>query len=195
MGRAFALFLLLLWLCRLATAQTSEDRLQVFGGFSIERVALCGPRQGNCNSSTAEGPSTTTYHGWNVAVTGFVYKSFGITADFAGHYGNSSIPVGGSVHTSDRSYLFGPVYVHRMKTISPLAHALFGIVTRRVDPFDITPNPFAWMVGGGLDIGAIRHLNIRVVQFDYERLNLPGSNAPPVSVSGFRYSGGIVLKF
>lgn len=176
-------------------AAQDNPKIEVFGGFSAERVALCGPRTGNCNFSTEEGPTTATHPGWNVAATGYIFKSFGVTADFAGHSGQSSIPTGGSVHTSDVSFLFGPVFAHRIRSISPFAHALFGVVRRSVASLDISPNPFALLIGGGVDVAVHRHVAIRLGEFDYERLNLPSSNAPATSVSGFRYSGGIVLKF
>jgi hypothetical protein len=179
-------------------AGQSTPKIEIFGGVSVERVGLCGPATGNCNSSTEEGPTTSTHAGWNVAATGYIFKGFGVTADFARHSGQSSVPTqpANPVHTSDISYLFGPVYAYRMPSgVTPFAHALFGIVRRHVDPLDISPNPFAWLVGGGLDLAANRHVAIRLGEFDYERLNLPASNASANSVSGFRYSGGIVVKF
>lgn len=189
----------LLALGTLGWSQTAASRFEIFGGISAEHVALCGRAGGSCNSESGEGPVPTTAPGWNVSATGYFYKSFGVTADFAGHGARASIPTGGpgnSAHVSDLSYLFGPVYAYRKPSFSLFAHTLFGVFTRRVDPIDIRRKPFAWLIGGGLDANAARHVAIRLGQFDYEHLNLPqGADASPISVSGWRYSGGIVLKF
>lgn len=57
---------------------------------------------------------------------------------------------------------------------------------------------FLWSVGGGLDIKLSNRLFIRAGQVDYERHHVPvealvGTSTSPTN--GFRYSGGVVLRF
>ena len=79
----------------LACAQS--DQAELFGGYSLERIAPgCGSNY-RCGSPTP-GPATDM-SGWITSLTGFVYKSIGISAQFAGNYNGtaalsySSVPI------------------------------------------------------------------------------------------------------
>jgi hypothetical protein len=194
------LVVILLSSCLSVVAQ-STDRVEIFGGVSVARVALCGPNSTSCSFNQNEpGPTTTTYPGWNVSATGYIFKSFGLTADFAGYRRQASIPQGApgdSVHTSFVTYLFGPVYAYHVRNASLFAHTLFGEATRQINLSNVQqPTSFAFLVGGGVDVNARRHIAVRLAELDYERLDLPkGTYAPASNTSSFRYSGGIVFKF
>ena len=69
--------------------------------------------------------------------------------------------------------LIGPRYNWRMSGITPFAHAMAGITHMRVN-FDDALSPgrradtaFAMAFGGGLDIHAGDHLDVRAIQVDY----------------------------
>jgi len=104
------------------------------------------------------------FHGWNTSVTGNLTKSFGLVADFSGHYG----------------FLFGPRFSHRGKRLTPFAYALFG-VTRFHESATISgqrlsdaDTGFSSALGGGLDVKVSKHVAIRAFQIDYFRPNFFG---------------------
>ena len=175
----------------------AQDRpkVEVFGGYSLESIVPCGT---GCRELGITFPPTD-FNGWNVSLTGYLYKSVGVTADFSGHYASQIVydPVVGSHRYS---YLFGPTYKFRGNNVgSVFVHALFGAISQgsgQLSSLDYTK--FAWVLGCGLDVNVSRHFLMRPVQFDYERSSVPsfgnGSDAAE-PVNGFRYSGGVVIKF
>jgi len=180
----------------LASAQS--DQFELFGGYSLERIAPgCGSNY-RCGGSTP-GPATNL-SGWTTSLTGFVYRSLGISAQFTGNYNGTAALSYSTVHRY--SYQFGPIYTMRWQRASIFAHALFGGVTQGSSPDPtLSYTRFLWTVGGGLDLRASRRISIRPVQLDYQRQSVPvvdtGGPAPipPISVNGLRYSAGIVIRF
>jgi hypothetical protein len=150
--------------------------------------------------------SPANYNGWNGSLTTFVYRFVGITADFGGHYGTTTINANGlpSTSVSRYSYMFGPTVALRRHPFAPFARVLFGGVTNKFGTFALSPEEsatvpnytkFAWVIGGGVDASISRRLAFRVGQFDYERVGVPaadGGSYPPVN--GFRFSTGIVFN-
>jgi len=65
--------------------------------------------------------------------------------------------------------LAGPRYNWRPNGVTPFVHALFGISHVRADFDDRTRSDtaFAMAFGGGLDVHAGEHVDVRVVQVDY----------------------------
>jgi opacity protein-like surface antigen len=196
--------LLLLSAC---SAAQGRSRLEIFGGYSLEHISACGAPGDTfltCSGFIETGNSTPeNYNGWDGAVTTFVYKFLGATADLSGHYGTSTIRQTSSASTSRLSYMFGPVAALRGHSFGPFVHGLFGQVHNKFGTFvtgEDTANvptytKFAWAVGGGVDINASRRLALRLAQFDYERVNVPNSFNPPYSaVAGFRFAAGIVFR-
>jgi hypothetical protein len=183
-------------LSSLASAQ--PDQFELFGGYSLERIAPgCGSNY-RCGSPTP-GPATNM-SGWATSLTGFVYRSLGISAQFAGNYNGTAALSYASVHRY--SYQFGPAYTVRWERSSAFAHALFGGVTEQSssDP-SLSYTKFLWSLGGGFDFKASRRISIRPVQIDYERQRVPvvdtGGPTPitPIGVNGLRYAAGIVIRF
>jgi hypothetical protein len=174
------------------------DKGELFGGYSFERIAPgCGSNY-RCGSADA-GP-TTNLNGWTASLTGYFYKSLGISAQFTGGYNGTAAL---SYSTVQRyTYQFGPAYAFRVRKASAFAHALFGGVTQKSSPDQtLSYRAFIWSVGGGLDFKASSRISIRPVQIDYERQRVPVVDTggpipiPPVGVNGLRYSAGIVLNF
>jgi hypothetical protein len=194
--RTVLLLVVFFTLPSLASAQSGQGEL--FGGYSLERIAPgCGSNY-RCGSDTA-GPATTL-NGWVTSLTGFVTKSVGISAQFTGDYNGSAALSYSSLNRY--SYQFGPAYVLRWHGTSAFAHVLFGAVTQHssADP-TVSYTRFLWSLGGGLDFKASRRISLRPVQLDYERQSVPvvdtGGPTPisPVGVNGLRYSAGIVARF
>jgi hypothetical protein len=174
-----------------------SDKGELFGGYSFERIAPgCGSNY-RCGSPDA-GPATNL-SGWAASVTGYFYKSFGVSAQFTGGYNGSAALSYAPVHRY--TYQFGPAYTFRLRRASIFAHGLFGGVTESSRDQGVNYTAFLWSVGGGLDVKIRRRLSIRPVQVDYERQHVPvvdtGGPAPLPSagVNGLRYSAGIVLRF
>ena len=149
-----------------AFGQTKAD---IFGGYSFERTAPCGSSGGGCLFESNQGPVTSNFNGWEAAVTGFVTRSFGVTADFTGHYGTAKLAFGsGSVKSSSYRYLFGPTYAAHLRQITPFVHGLVGGVSWRSSSSLIEYNGLAWAVGAGLDLNASPHFAVRIAQLDYQ---------------------------
>jgi hypothetical protein len=171
-----------------------HSKFEIFGGYSLEHISTCGSDDASCSYSSDGPASTASFNGWNASFTGYVYKFLGVTADFNGHKG-TSVQVGAPTSVTRYSYMFGPVVAARTKTITPFAHVLFGGTSNNYNgPFGASYTVFTWAAGGGLDASVSRRFAIRLGQFDYERVRVPGSSDVPY-VNGFRYSGGVVFKF
>ena len=172
-----------------ATAAAQDfSRADVFGGYSLERIAVCGHTNNACGVESGDLPPTMNLSGWEVAPTFHFSKAFGITADFAGHF--IKLPSGTS--TSRFSYLFGPTVAFPGEKATPFLHMLAGAVHQGV----FNTNGFNLVAGGGLDYGIARHFAIRIVQLDYDLARVPktSSNAVSAFAYGFRYAAGIVIK-
>jgi len=198
MQRLRIVLLLLVFFNLLSWASAQSDQAELFGGYSLERIAPgCGSDY-RCGTNTP-GPATNM-SGWTTSLTGFVYKSLGISAQFAGNYNGTAALSYSSVYR--HSYQFGPVYAVNWQRASVFAHVLFGGVTQKSSPDQtLSYTNFMWSVGGGLDFKTSRRISIRPAQLDYERQRVPvvdtGGPTPfaPIGVNGLRYSAGIVLRF
>ncbi len=166
---------LLLLLCSVITFAQDNAKAEVFGGYQWTNI---GP---------GSGFDRVNFNGWNAALTGYMNKNFGITADFAGAYKSES---GASVKL--HSFMFGPTFRGSMDKVTPFAHALFGAAHANAGfgGSSGSDNAFAYAIGGGLDFNTGKNLALRVGQFDYLGTHFGGENQ-----SNFRYSAGVVLKF
>ncbi|HUA16769.1 MAG TPA: hypothetical protein VMG31_15855 [Verrucomicrobiae bacterium] len=170
-------------------------RLEVFGGYSAEHIAPCGTvttyGQGfSCGLEEGELQSSNIFiHGWEAAMTGYVDRFVGFTADFATHYHAFDQP-----GDTRYSFLFGPTVAVPLPKITPFAHALFGVVkeTESLGASSAFTAPEI-ALGGGVDVKVSRRFAVRIAQIDYEWQRNPTSGLP--HPSGMRYGGGIVFKF
>ena len=158
MKKTLLLMIGLLVFCSPSIAQESKP-VDVFGGYQFAHA------QPNANGN-----------GWNVAVTGNLTHSIGITGDFSGNYESGS-----SLYT----YMGGPTFAIRTERVTPFVHALFG--GAHADGLDA----FAMALGGGLDVNAGDHFAVRLVQADWLMFRRSG-----VSSNGnARVSVGVVFRF
>jgi len=172
----------------------AQAKAEIFAGYSFQRAAPCGVSGSGCNFEHSEGPLTGNFNGWEVALTGYLKSSLGVTADFAGHYGSSNLTSfssspGAAVSFSSYSYLFGPTYAWHLRQVTPFVHGLVGGVSWRSNLTQYSG--LAWALGGGLDLKTRHHFAVRIAQLDYL-----GNRAPNgINASSWRYSFGLVFAF
>jgi opacity protein-like surface antigen len=145
----------------------AQDKVEVFGGYSYQRV-------GN-------NPSFNQ-NGWELAGQYKLADFIGIVGDFDGHYGS----VGGA-GTAIHAFLFGP-QVSFPSRVSPFAQFLIGGAHAHVD--GATDTSFAWTLGFGLDYRIAPAIYWRVIQGGWEPTYLFGHTQ-----NNARISTGIVIHF
>ncbi len=182
----------------LSLASAQSDRVELFGGYSLEQISPgCGSNYRCGATQNIPGP-TVSMSGWTTSLTGFVIRSFGISAQLTGNYGTAVLS---SSHVNRYSYQFGPAYAVRWQRTSVFAHALFGGVTQSSADQGLSYTRFILSVGGGLDYKTSSRISFRPVQLDYERQSVPVVDTggptplPSAGANGWRYSAGIVIRF
>lgn len=107
-----------------------------------------------------------------------VHRNVGIVTSFTGTYNDAGYVDLNSGRLFDASVqrydlMIGPRFNYRTRAVTPFAHALAGISHMRAD-FDSPLSPrkkadtaFAMALGGGLDIHAGDHIDIRPIMVDY----------------------------
>jgi len=204
MYRSFLLFSLVVSLTVLVAAQDKDKRFEVFAGYSYMRI--------DDHRSNNPIDHVGSLNGFEVAVTGFVTKRFGITGDFStGFAGGTEAVTGGSLRFSSSNFSFyaGPHYrFTNTSRITPFVHALVGASNNRFN-YDFTPTTgglahvsqsstdFAMALGGGLDVRVYKRISVRLFQIDYNPVFSPanpqlGANTS-VRFDNVRFSSGIVF--
>lgn len=131
--------------------------------------------------------------GWTFAKPDYGQKNiqgFSIygTFDFTRHWG-----VEGDVHrtslitpndTGEDSYLLGPRYVVRHNRFAPYGKALFGFGRFKYQ-YDNAPHTTytykIYSLGAGLDYRATEHINVRAIDFEYQKWpGFPTSGLTPI---------------
>ena len=174
MYRSFLLFSLVVSLTVLVAAQDKDKRFEVFAGYSYMRI--------DDHKSNNPIDHVGSLNGFEVAVTGFITKRFGITGDFStGFAGGTEAVTGGSLRFSSSNFSFyaGPHYrFTNSSRVTPFVHALAGASNNRFN-YDFTPTTgglahvsqsstdFAMALGGGLDVRVHKRVKIRLFQIDY----------------------------
>ena len=163
---------------------------EVFGGYSYQRTGGQG------------------LNGFNAAVTGNLSGKLGITGEVSRHsWGMSMIdPIDASVIDINASVLgfrFGPkITSHVSESASFFVQPLAGIYRvsggANVAGFNgsASATGFTTAVGAGLDLRVSPRIAVRPFQMDW--IYLASTDLVGVgmgSSNGFRYSGGVVIKF
>src|ERR1700686_5600395 len=87
------------------------DKGELFGGYSFERIAPgCGS---NYRCGPAEAGPAANLSGWTASLTGYFYKSLGISAQFTGTYNGTAAISSSTVQRY--TYQFGPAYAFRVR--------------------------------------------------------------------------------
>jgi opacity protein-like surface antigen len=142
------------------------------------------------------------YNGASGEVVANVTRRVGLVANFSATFHNAKFrdSLSGQVFNAKLArytMLFGPrVNFRNDSRFIPYAHALFGAARYKADfkdgdftcP-DTSETAFAMALGGGLDIRASKHIDIRAGQVDY--LPVFFSNGRE---DGLRFSAGVKIK-
>jgi Outer membrane protein beta-barrel domain len=104
------------------------------------------------------------------------FRNIGIEGDI--HLTNIRVPE----DVGESTYLIGPRYVFHYKRFEPYGKVLFGL--GRINyQFDYEPHYsasyFTYAFGGGLDVHATRHINVRAFDFEYQKWNYPPNGLSP----------------
>lgn len=192
----------------IATSSKAQDKLELFGGYSYFRASI---QEGQLTCTACLPPALLTHptlhanlNGWEFSGQYKLLPFLGAVADFNGTYGTLD-----GAGTREHTFLFGP-QVSLPASVSPFAHALFGLAKESQDAIPGVPpglcvvtNPtcalrfslgsdtsFATAIGAGFDIKLAPFVRVRLIQVDYLHAQLHGAtqNQP-------RASAGIVLHF
>src|SRR3954471_3234886 len=169
----------LLGFSTLATAQSDlgPSKLDIFAGYSYMDPG------GNIGGTKLKSMPM----GWGVAPTYNFNRTFGLTFDAGGHYGDNA---------DAATIMVGPKLTLHMDRVAPFAEFLIGL--HRLAPSGLSDNnAFGLMAGGGFDVRVARHLSLRLLQADYvfgkhgDAYPLPNTS----SLNGARVQGGLVFHF
>lgn len=158
-------------------AQSADDtpppRNEFFAGYSFNSADI--------NTLTVA-PERTGQHGLNLAYTRYVTQHVGLTFDASAHLKRDNFTFNNLNFERKRDqyhFLVGVQFKSRQSAgrVAPFAHVLAGGAlfrgfassqTQAGNTFIIDDaTSFALAVGGGLDVRAGRHFDIRLIQADY----------------------------
>jgi len=181
-------FLLLLVAIVSAPAVLAQDkdysRYEFVGGYAYERASNNAGTFDKNGRAVFNGNTVTfaeqkqNYNGFMAEFNQNITRNIGIVTSFTGTYdttGYVNTKSGRVFNASAQRYdlMIGPRYNWRLSGVTPFVHAMAGISHMRVS-FDDTLSPvkradtaFAMAFGGGLDVHAGEHIDIRVIQVDY----------------------------
>jgi opacity protein-like surface antigen len=203
MTRIFLLLLIALICAPAAFAQSKDySAYEFYVGYAYERANNNADSfDKNClatiNGTTVDLVSRKQgYNGFEAEFNQNVTRHIGIVTSFSGTYRNSGYLDRRSGKTFDArvqryDLLIGPRYNWRPDGVTPFVHALFGVSHVRAAFTDRTRSDtaFAMAFGGGLDVHAGEHIDVRVVQVDYLPTFFNGQRQDNI-----RASAGIKIK-
>jgi hypothetical protein len=163
MVRKLALMLSFIFL--ISITASAQDRVELFGGYSYQRLGLSPARNLN---------------GWEISGQYKFADWIGAVADIDAHYG--------SPHNFDSrnfAIMFGP-QISFPSRISPFAHVLAGIghTTSGSD------TSFSTAIGGGIDTRLAPFFSYRIIQADEVFTHFFGSTQHSA-----RISTGLIFRF
>jgi hypothetical protein len=187
MTRFFLLFLIALMCAPVAFAQNRRDDYsfyEFYVGYAYTRAdnnADTFDRNGTAKFNGARvdlASERKSYNGFTAEFNQNVTRHVGIVTSFTGSFdetGYADLNSGRVFNAKVQRYdlLIGPRYNWRTSRVTPFAHALFGLTHMRAnfdDPLvqrKKADTAFAMAFGGGLDIHAGEHIDIRPIMVDY----------------------------
>ena len=203
MTRIFLLLLIALMCAPAAFSQNKDYSFyEFYVGYAYERVnnnADAFDKNGNAkiNGATVNFVSENRgYNGFQAEFNQNVTRNIGIVTSFSGTYNSSGyvdINSGKTFHASVQRYdlMAGPRYNWRGESVTPFVHGLFGIshIRAAFDDRTRSDTAFAMAFGGGLDVHAGEHIDVRVIQVDYLPTFFNGKRQ-----DGIRAGAGIKIK-
>jgi len=180
----FSLLLLVALIATPAVLAQDYSRYEFVGGYAFERASNNAATFDKNGRAAFNGNTVIfdekyqNYNGFFAEFNQNITRHVGIVTSFTGTYDTSdyvNLKTGRVFPASVQRYdlMIGPRYNWRLSGVTPFVHAMAGITHMRVS-FDDTLSPvrkadtaFAMAFGGGLDVHAGEHVDIRVVQVDY----------------------------
>ena len=159
------------------------------------------------DSKFTGGISESSTDGFYIDGTYYFLHYVGLTARYEYNKktfpsGTFTGPGGPTVDAGTHTVVFGPRLKVRLGRVEPFGHGLFGFTRLGVTPKGFgeqSDTAFAMKFGGGADVGASKHIGIRIFEFNYlmTRFN-NASNIDPFlrgvgTQNNFTISAGIVL--
>jgi hypothetical protein len=180
--KLFLLVLFFILLLDSGMAQTSEPKIEVFGGYSYINV------RPNFDQDRV------SLNGWDSNIKLILRSYLSMEADLSGHYGS----INGS-NVNMHTLLIGPRFGRHGKRFNWFGHSLYGIAHISGDGDVLTPligrpsdTGFAFIPGGGaFEININKKLTYRVFQFDLLS-TLLGNGVGQLHP---RVSSGVVFSF
>ena len=185
MTRFFLLLLVALICAPAAFAQNNDySHYEFYVGYAYERAdnnAATLDKNGRAafNGATVLfGSEKQNFNGFNAEFNQNITRHVGIVTSFTGTFNNNGFvdtKTGRQFDARVQRYdlMIGPRYNWRLSGITPFVHGMAGVTHLRAN-FDDTLSPrkkadtaFAMALGGGLDVHAGEHLDVRVIQVDY----------------------------
>jgi opacity protein-like surface antigen len=207
MTRIFLLLLIALICAPAAFAQQSRDYsfYEFYVGYAHERANNNADKFDRNGTATING-KTVDFVSENVGLNGFnaefnqnVTRHIGIVTSFTGTYnttGYFDVKSGKTFDVRVQRYdlMAGPRYNWRPGGVVPFVHGLFGISHVHADFGDVfgksrSDTAFAMAIGGGLDVHAGDHLDVRAVQVDWVPTFFNGQRQ-----DNLRFGAGIKIK-
>ena len=184
----------------LAAAQDQPaPKWELFGGYSFlyPGANLHGMLPGGLESISS--PLESNPRGAGVSLTYNFNHVFGLTLDSSTHWGSGESTLARRIDDAAFSNLsFGPkVVTFRSTHFSPFLEALVGDHRLMPDSFHDV-DKLGFMVGGGLDVNATRHVALRLIRADYVmsgyRYGSP-ANTASTDLKGVRLQAGLVFMW
>ena len=185
MTRMFLLFLVALFCAPAAFAQSNDySHYEFYVGYAYERANNNADTFDKAGRTTFNGRSVVfadrrqNYNGFNAEFNQNLNRHIGIVTSFTGTYNNAGyidIRSGRAFGARAQRYdlMIGPRYNWRLSGITPFVEGMAGVTHMRVSFDDALVNrrkadtAFAMALGGGLDVHAGEHIDIRAIQVDY----------------------------
>ena len=176
------------------SAFSQNGGFELFGGYSYQRTASQG------------------LNGFNTAVTGNLSRMVGLTGEISRHsWGTSTSmidPFDGTVSVMDinaniLAFRFGPkITSHMSDTASFFVQPLVGFYRASAGGSvsgvsgSVSATGFTTAAGAGFDLRVSPRIAVRPAQVDWIHLGSTDIVGVPMgNTNGFRYSGGVVVKF
>ena len=208
MTKWFLLLLMALVSAPAALAQNSDySRYEFYGGYAYQRAnnnAASFDQNGAASFKGGQvvfGTRDQNYNGFTAEFNQNVWRHVGLVTSFTGTYSNEpyvNVITGRSFGARTQRYdlLFGPRYNFRTSGVTPFVEAMAGFEHMRVKFNDNVTNAaradtaFAMALGGGLDVHAGEHLDIRAIQADYLPTFFNSTHQ-----NNYRVGAGVKVKF
>lgn len=201
MKRFFLLLLIALMCAPAAFAQGKDYSFyEFYVGYAYERVDNNADAFNKNGKTKMNGTNFASekegYNGFQAEFNQNVTRHIGIVTSFSGTYKTQDfvdLNSGKSFSANVQRYdlMAGPRYNWRTDSVTPFVNALFGIshIRAAFDDRTRSDTAFAMAFGGGLDVHANDHIDVRVIQVDYIPTFFNGKRQ-----DGIRAGAGIKIK-